>query len=170
DAVDPGDARTHSETIYLTAADRDGNMVSFINSNFDAFGSGIVIPGTGFVLHNRGAGFTMTEGLPNTVAPRKRPFHTLIPGFVTRIAADGSDEPWMSFGLMGGAMQAQGHVQFLLNLLVFDLDVQDAIDQARLRHLASRRVALESAIGADVRRALPALGHEIVPESTVALG
>ena len=82
--VDPGPLRTQSETIYLTAADAEGNMVSFINSNYDYFGSGIVVPGTGFALHNRGAGFTLTPGLPNTVAPGKRPFHTLIPGFVTR--------------------------------------------------------------------------------------
>jgi gamma-glutamyltranspeptidase/glutathione hydrolase len=82
--VDPGPARTKSETIYLTVADAEGNMVSFINSIYDYFGSGIVVPGTGFALHNRGAGFTLTPGLPNTVAPGKRPFHTLIPAFVTQ--------------------------------------------------------------------------------------
>ena len=81
--VEPGEAQTHSETIYLTVADSAGNMISFINSQYDAFGSGIVVPGTGFSLHNRGAGFTMTEGLPNTVGPNRRPFHTLIPAFVT---------------------------------------------------------------------------------------
>ena len=90
----PGPERTASETIYLTVADKDGNMVSFINSLFDEFGSGIVVPGTGFALHDRGSGFTMDPGLPNTVAPGKRPFHTLIPGFVTKpgpnAAADGT--------------------------------------------------------------------------------
>src|SRR5439155_3368008 len=105
--VDPGPSLTSSETIYLTVADREGNMISFINSLFDEFGSGIVVPGMGFALQNRGAGFTLEPGLPNTVAPGKRPFHTLIPGFVTKPGAnptpDGSgDEPWMSFGLMGG--------------------------------------------------------------------
>ena len=80
---------THSETIYLTVADAQGNMVSFINSLYDAFGSGVVVPGTGFALQNRGAGFTIEPGLPNTVGPKKRPFHTLIPGFVTRPTATG---------------------------------------------------------------------------------
>ncbi len=168
--VEPGAAVTRSETIYLSAADRDGNMVSFINSIFDAFGSGVVVPGTGFALQNRGAGFTMTEGLPNTVAPRKRPFHTIIPGFVTRPAADGSEEPWLSFGVMGGSSQPQGHTQLLLNLLVFGMDLQDAIDAPRFRHLSGRRVALESPIGAEVRRALAAMGHEVVAESTVSFG
>src|SRR4029078_11608628 len=103
--ADPGPARVSSETIYLTVADKDGNMVSFINSLFDEFGSGVVVPGTGFALQDRGLGFTMTEGLPNTVAPGKRPFHTLIPAFVTKpgptSAPDGTgDTPYMSFGLM----------------------------------------------------------------------
>src|SRR5829696_5127987 len=138
--VEPGPARTASETIYLTVADSAGNMVSFINSLYDEFGSGIVVPGTGFALHDRGAGFTMEPNLPNTVAPGKRPFHTLIPGFVTKpganSTADGTgDEPWMSFGLMGGAMQAQGHAQFLLNLLVFGMNVQEAMDVGRFRHM-----------------------------------
>ncbi|MEO7455156.1 MAG: gamma-glutamyltransferase family protein, partial [Gemmatimonadaceae bacterium] len=100
--VEPGKAQVASETIYLATADSAGNMVSFINSIFDHFGSGIVVPGTGFVLHNRGAAFTMDTGLPNTIAPGKRPFHTLIPGFVTKPAAtmkpDGSgDTPYMAF-------------------------------------------------------------------------
>jgi gamma-glutamyltranspeptidase/glutathione hydrolase len=165
--VDPGPALTSSETIYLTVADSAGNMVSFINSLFDEFGSGVVVPGTGFALQDRGAGFTLEPGLPNTVAPGKRPFHTLIPGFVTKPAAspqsDGrGDEPWMSFGLMGGAMQAQGHVQFLLNLLVFGMDVQQAMDAARFRHLDGLRVALEAPVTDSVRAALTAMGHNII--------
>ena len=164
--VDPGPAQTSSETIYLTVADRDGNMVSFINSLFDEFGSGVVVPGTGFALHDRGAGFTLTPGLANTVAPGKRPFHTLIPAFVTKPSAtpspDGAgDEPYMSFGLMGGAMQAQGHVQLLLNLLVFGMDIQQAIDAARFRHLSGVRVALEQPIGGAVRASLRELGHDL---------
>lgn len=167
--VDPGPFRTSSETIYLTTADADGNMVSFINSNFDAFGSGIVVPGTGFPLHNRGAGFTLTPDLPNTAAPGKRPFHTLIPGFVTR--TDGAHErPYMSFGLMGGGMQAQGHVQFLLNHFVFGMDLQQAIDAARFRHLDGLRVALETPIDDAVRASLAALGHELVDERPVSFG
>src|SRR5947208_12710783 len=103
--TEPGLERVSSETVYLTVADKDGNMVSFINSLFDEWGSGLVVPGTGFALHDRGLGFTLEAGLPNTVAPGKRPFHTLIPGFVTRpgasSSADGSgDQPYMSFGLM----------------------------------------------------------------------
>ena len=141
--VVPGLARTKSETVYLTAADAEGNMVSFINSNYDYFGSGIVVPGTGFALHNRGAGFTLTPGLPNTVAPGKRPFHTLIPGFVTQ-TVNGREQAYMSFGLMGGGVQAQGHVQFLINYFVFGMDLQSAIDAPRFRHYDGLRVALET--------------------------
>ncbi|HWP36558.1 MAG TPA: gamma-glutamyltransferase [Gemmatimonadales bacterium] len=170
DRVEPGAPVTSSETIYLAVADREGNMVSFINSVFDYFGSGIVVPGTGFVLQNRGAGFTMTPGLPNTVGPQRLPFHTIIPAFVTRTGSDGREEPWLAFGVMGGAMQPQGHVQVLLNLLVFGMDLQAAIDAPRFRHLADRRVAVEAPVGDDVRRALVALGHDVVDESQVSFG
>jgi gamma-glutamyltranspeptidase/glutathione hydrolase len=145
-------------------------MISFINSLYDLFGSGVVVPGTGFALQDRGAGFTLEPGLPNTVAPGKRPFHTLIPGFVTRPDATGAEQPWLSFGVMGGSMQPQGHVQVLLNLLVFGMDLQDAIDAPRFRHFDGLRVALEPAIGDDVRRRLTALGHVIVPDSGIAFG
>ena len=167
--VDPGPLRTASETIYLTAADADGNMVSLINSNYDAFGSGIVVPGTGFALHNRGAGFTLTPGMPNTAGPGKRPFHTLIPGFVTRTEG-GREQPYMSFGLMGGGMQAQGHVQFLLNHLLFGMDLQPAIDAARFRHLDGQQVAIEAPVGDRVRAALSTMGHQLVDERLVSFG
>jgi gamma-glutamyltranspeptidase/glutathione hydrolase len=164
--VSPGPERTASETIYLSVADKDGNMVSFINSLFDEFGSGIVVPGTGFALHDRGSGFTMDPGLPNTVAPGKRPFHTLIPGFVTKpgpnAAADGSgDEPYMTFGLMGGGMQAQGHAQFLINMLVFGMNIQEAMDVGRFRHESGVRVIVESAVPDSVINQLKAMGHEV---------
>ncbi len=164
--VDPGPERTHSETIYLTVADKDGNMVSFINSLFDEFGSGVIVPGTGFALQDRGAGFTMEPNLPNTVAPGKRPFHTLIPGFVTipgpHPAADGTgDQPWMSFGLMGGSMQAQGHAQFLINMLVFGMNVQQAMDAGRFRHLSGTRVLVEPVIADSVIAQLRAMGHDV---------
>jgi gamma-glutamyltranspeptidase/glutathione hydrolase len=159
--VGPDSAATAGETIYLTAADAQGNMVSFINSLFDAFGSGVVVPGTGFALQNRGAGFTLEEGLPNTVAPGKRPFHTLIPGFVTRPTPEG-EQPWMSFGVMGGSIQPQGHVQVLLNLLVFGMDIQQAIDAPRFRHFDGLRVGLEPPIGDSVRQELERMGHQIV--------
>ena len=167
--VDPGPARTKSETVYLTTADAEGNMVSFINSNYDYFGSGIVVPGTGFVLHNRGAGFTLTPGLPNTVAPGKRPFHTLIPGFVTQ-TVDGREQAYMSFGLMGGGVQAQGHVQFLLNYFVFGMDLQTAIDAPRFRHYDGLRVALETPITDAVRDSLTAMGHVLIDQPPIAFG
>ena len=144
-------------------------MVSFINSIYDYFGSGVVVPGTGFALHNRGAGFTLAPGLPNSVAPGKRPFHTLIPGFVTR-TVDGREEAYMAFGLMGGGVQAQGHVQFLLNHFVFGMDLQAAIDAARFRHYDGLRVALEPPIGDAVRAGLAAMGHVLIDQPTIAFG
>jgi len=167
--VDPGPLRTQSETVYLTTADGEGNMVSFINSIYDYFGSGIVVPGTGFALHNRGAGFTLTPGLPNTVAPGKRPFHTLIPGFVTR-TVDGREEAYMSFGLMGGGVQAQGHVQMLLNHFLFGMDMQAAIDAPRFRHYDGQRVALEAPIGDAARTALRSMGHELIDRPPIVFG
>src|SRR4026209_1665147 len=154
--VDPGAAATASETIYLAAADSAGNMVSFINSNYEEFGSAIVVPGTGFVLHDRGAGFTLQPGLPNTVGPNKRPFHPPIPRFGTK-PAPGGEEPWLAFGVMGGAIQPQGHVQVLLNLLEFGMGLQEAIDAARFRHYDGLRVALEGPIGPEVRGPLEKL-------------
>jgi gamma-glutamyltranspeptidase/glutathione hydrolase len=154
--VDPGRPFNNGETIYLSVADGEGNMVSFINSVFEYFGSGVVAPGTGFVLQNRGAGFTLEDGHPNQIAPRKRPFHTLIPGFVTK---DG--EPHLAFGVMGGAMQPQGHAQLLLNLLVFGMDLQDAIDAPRVRHMGGTRIVLEEPITDAVRLQLWEMGHTI---------
>lgn len=175
--AEPGRASTQSDTIYLAAADKDGNMVSFINSVYDYFGSGIVVPGTGILLHDRGVGFTMTEGRANTVGPRKRPFHTIIPAFVTRtsrhdgVLRDGrGEEPYMAFGVMGGAMQPQGHVQVLLNMLLFGMDPQQASDAARFRHMSGRRVAIEPVVGDDVRAQLRAMGHDIIDDRNVAFG
>ncbi len=167
--VEPGEAFTESETIYLAAADADGNMVSFINSVFGYFGSGVSIPGTGFILQNRGAGFTLEEGHPNTVAPGKRPFHTLVPAFATRITSRG-EEPWMAFGVMGGGMQPQGHVQVLLNQIVFGMDPQEANDAARFQHSRDRRVSFEAPISSEVLRALASMGHEVAQERSYAFG
>jgi len=153
---EPGMRSTAGETVYLTVADAEGNMVSFINSIFEAFGSGFVAPGTGFALQNRGAGFSLEPGHPNRVAPGKRPMHTLIPGFVTR-----AGEPLLAFGVMGGAMQPQGHVQLLLNLLEFGMDLQQAVDAPRFRHMSGPQVGLEP-VPAQVRAALEGLGHELV--------
>jgi gamma-glutamyltranspeptidase/glutathione hydrolase len=151
--VEPGFPAAAGETVYLAAADGQGNMVSLINSIYEHFGSGVVAPGTGFALQNRGAGFTLEEGHPNCVAPAKRPLHTIIPGFVTR-----AGEPWLAFGVMGGSMQPQGHVQLLLNLIVFGMDLQEAVDAPRFRHLSGTSVALEP-VDSEVRRELERLGH-----------
>jgi len=163
--VDPGRPFENGETIYLSVADREGNMVSFINSIFEYFGSGVVAPGTGFVLQNRGAGFTLEEGHPNRIGPRKHPFHTLIPGFVTK-----EGEPLLAFGVMGGSMQPQGHVQLLLNLLLFGMDPQEAVDAPRFRSYGGTRLALESPIPEEVRAALVSRGHRLMDESGVAFG
>jgi gamma-glutamyltranspeptidase / glutathione hydrolase len=143
------------DTVYLTAADDKGNVVSLIQSLYDAFGSGIVAGETGIALQNRGALFTLAPGHPNQVAPGKRPFHTLVPAMVMK---DG--RPWLSFGVMGGDMQPQGHVQVLVNLIDFGMNVQEAGEAARYR-LAASGVALESAIGADARAGLVSRGHQV---------
>lgn len=160
----PGNLVTDSETIYLTVADRHGNMISFINSIYYYFGSAVVVPGTGLALQNRGAGFTLEEGHPNRIAPNKRPFHTIIPAFVTR-----GGEPWLSYGVMGGSMQPQGHVQVLLNLVEFGMDPQEAIDAARFRHLNDNRVAIEN-LHPEVAAALAELGHDLVMPTGIPFG
>jgi len=161
---EPGEAATASETIYLSVADQFGNMVSFINSIYGYFGSKVVIPGTGLILQNRGAGFTLEEGHPNRIGPRKRPFHTIIPAFVTR-----GNDPWLAFGVMGGSMQPQGHVQVLLNLIEFGMDVQEAIDAPRFRHLSGTAVAVEG-LSPATAELLEALGHTLQDPSGVAFG
>jgi gamma-glutamyltranspeptidase / glutathione hydrolase len=118
-----------SDTIYLTVADADGNMVSLIQSNYRGMGSGMTPPGLGFVLQDRGEMFSLEPGHPNVYAPGKRPFHTIIPAFVTR-----EGKPWLSFGVMGGGMQPQGHVQVLVNMIDFGMDLQAAGDAPRIRH------------------------------------
>jgi len=143
------------DTVYLTVVDRDRNAVSFINSLFETFGSGLVAGDTGVVLHNRGALFELDPKHPNVIAPRKRPFHTLIPGMVLR-----HDKPYFSFGVMGGDNQPQGHVQALINLIDFGMDPQEAGEAPRFRH-SGEEVLLESAFGDSVRSALTALGHHV---------
>ena len=162
--VDPGAVVPESETIYLCTADEHGNMVSFINSLYEGFGSGVVIPGTGFALQNRGACFTFEEGHPNQVAPRKKPLHTIIPAFVTQ-----GGEPWLAFGVMGGSMQPQGHVQVLLNLLVFGMDLQAAIEAPRFRHTSGLEVAVEE-MGREIGVALTLMGHHVADPSVTSFG
>ncbi len=160
-AGDPGHgAPRPGGTVYLAAADESGMMVSFIQSNYLGFGSGVVVPGTGISLQNRGFGFTLEPGHPNQVAPRKRPFHTIIPGFVTD--ADGA--PLMAFGVMGGPMQAQGHLQMALRVLRYGQNPQAAADAPRWRVLGGRRVLVEPSMPAETVAGLKALGHDIAVE------
>ncbi len=143
-------------TVYLTAADSSGMMVSFIQSNYQGFGSGVVVPGTGIALHNRGRGFSLIPGHRNQVAPGKRPMHTIIPAFITR-----KGQAFASFGVMGGNMQAQGHVQMAQQLIDLQSNPQAAIDAPRFRVEAGPRVMLEAHMPAAVTAALQAGGHRI---------
>lgn len=153
-----GRPNREGDTVYLTVADRDGNMVSWIQSLYMGFGSGITAGTTGVQLQNRGANFSLRPGHPNEVAPGKRPYHTIIPGFITK---DG--DAWASFGVMGGFMQPQGHLQVGVNLTTFGMDPQTALDAPRFNWLAEARTALEEAAGEKVRRGLRKRGHDILP-------
>lgn len=144
-------------TVCLSAADENGMMVSFIQSNYMGFGSGVVVPGTGISLQNRGAAFTLDPEHVNTVAPGKRPFHTIIPGFVMN--ADGT--PLMAFGLMGGPMQAQGHLQMMMRILRYKQNPQAAANAPRWRIEAGLQVSVERAFDQQVAQALRAKGHAI---------
>ncbi|MCC5915424.1 MAG: gamma-glutamyltransferase [Balneolaceae bacterium] len=147
-----------SHTIYLTVADGDGNMISLIQSNSWLFGSLITPPGLGFPLQNRGTGFTLEEGHVNTYEPEKRPFHTIIPAFVTK-----DDEPYISFGLTGGDMQPQGHVQIVMNVIDFGMNLQEASDAPRIRHSGSGEgfIQLESGFQYESVRELLKMGHQV---------
>ena len=134
-------------------------MVSWIQSLYMGFGSGITAGRTGIQLQNRGANFSLEPGHPNEVAPGKRPFHTIIPGFITR---DGL--PWASFGVMGGFMQPQGHLQVGANLVEFGMDPQTALDAPRFNWLQGKDVALEPGIGDEVREELARRGHALRPK------
>ncbi|HEV8693700.1 MAG TPA: gamma-glutamyltransferase [Lysobacter sp.] len=170
-AVEPGiiPAVNEGDTIYLTVADADGMMVSLIQSNYRGMGSGMAPPGLGFIFQDRGEQFVLKEGHPNSFAPGKRPFHTIIPAFVTK-----GGKPWLSFGVMGGAMQPQGHVQILLNLIDFGMNLQEAGDAPRIQHDGSTDPAgqvtamndggeldLESGFPYETVRALMRKGHSV---------
>ncbi|NYZ61402.1 gamma-glutamyltransferase [Luteimonas deserti] len=169
--VQPGTPKQLDEgdTIYLTTADADGMMVSLIQSNYRGMGSGMAPPGLGFILQDRGEQFVLREDHPNAYAPGKRPFHTIIPGFATR---DG--EPWLSFGVMGGAMQPQGHAQIIINMVDFGMNLQEAGDAPRIQHDGSTdpagqatpmtdggEVDLESGFAYGTVRALMMKGHSV---------
>ncbi len=162
-------ALNDGDTIYLTTADADGMMVSLIQSNYRGMGSGMTPPGLGFILQDRGEMFVLKEGHPNSFAPRKRPFHTIIPAFITQ-----NGNPWLSFGLMGGAMQPQGHAQIVINLIDFGMNLQEAGDAPRIHHDGSTEptgqnlqmtdggvLQLESGFPYETVRALMNAGHHV---------
>jgi gamma-glutamyltranspeptidase/glutathione hydrolase len=154
------------DTIVLSTADRDGNMVAWVNSNYDSFGSGITVPGYGFILHNRGALFSLDPGSPNVIAPHKRPFNTLSAGFVM----DG-EAPLMSVLLMGGDMQAQGHGQVLVDIFELGANLQMATDMARFRHSQIANVLiLEPNLYDLVGKDLAAMGHKLGPPDSSVVG
>ncbi len=166
-AVDAG--LQQGDTIYLTTADADGMMVSLIQSNYRGMGSGMAPPGLGFIFQDRGEQFVLKEGHPNSFAPGKRPFHTIIPAFITK-----EGKPWISFGLMGGAMQPQGHAQIVMNLIDFGMNLQEAGDAPRIHHDGSTDPAgqvtemrdggvlnLESGFPPETVRELVKRGHRI---------
>jgi gamma-glutamyltranspeptidase/glutathione hydrolase len=154
-------------TVYLTVADKYGNMVSLIQSNYRGMGSGMCPTGLGFVLQDRGEMFNLEEGHANVYAPGKRPFHTIIPGFITR-----NKKPWISFGVMGGDMQPQGHAQIVVNLIDFKMNLQEAGDAPRIHHVGSSEptgqqmtdggiLLLESGFRTEVLQKLMSMGHTI---------
>jgi gamma-glutamyltranspeptidase/glutathione hydrolase len=174
--IDPVHAAAHvrpgmetSDTTYLATADADGNMVSLIQSNYQACGSGFVPDGLGFCLQDRGAQFSLKQGTPNYLEGGKRPFHTIIPGFATV-----KGKPWLAFGVMGGDFQPQGHVQILVNLIDFKMNLQEAGDAPRFRHMGSTEPAgamtpmsdggtvfLEPAVPRAIRSELERRGHRL---------
>lgn len=146
---------TDHGTVYLTASDGE-LMVSLIQSNYESFGSGILVPETGIALHNRGSCFNSQPDHPNAFAPGKRPFHTIMPGFLTE-----NDQPLGTFGVMGGQMQPQGHLQVVSNLVDYDMNPQTALDAPRWRYLPDQRVVLETGIPSEVMIALSQRGHDV---------
>ena len=144
------------DTVYLTTADAEGMMVSYIQSNYSGFGSGIVIPGTGISLQDRGNCFNLIDGHPNQVGPEKRPYHTIIPAFVTK-----NSKPLMSFGVMGGSMQPQGHAQMMIRIFEYQQNPQAAIDAPRWRIMQGQQVNLEPDFNRETKMRLEEMGHQV---------
>ena len=155
----PAGAPKHGGTVYVAAADESGMMVSLIQSNYEGFGSGVVVSGTGISMQNRGSGFVLTPGHPNQVGSCKRPFHTIIPGFAMK---DG--QPLMAFGVMGGPMQAQGHMQMMVRTQLFDQNPQAACDAPRWQVTQGRQVMVEAAMPPQTVQGLEAKGHLITTD------
>ncbi|WP_337044513.1 gamma-glutamyltransferase [Emticicia sp. 17c] len=165
DAGNP--ALKDGDTIFLTAADKDGNMIALIQSNYRGFGSGMMADGLGFMFQDRGEMYTLTEGENNTYAPHKRPFHTIIPAFITK-----DNKPFVSFGVMGGSFQPLGHVQIVMNIVDFGMNLQEAGDAPRLNHEGSSEptgekmtdggvITMESGISYETIRGLMQKGHKV---------
>jgi gamma-glutamyltranspeptidase / glutathione hydrolase len=165
----PGQGSGNGDTIVISTADRWGNMVSWVNSNYSGFGSGITVPGYGFLLHNRGGLFSLDPNSPNAIAPHKRPFNTLAAGFLMQ--AGRSDGQRMTLELMGGDMQAQGHAQMVVNLVDLGANLQAASDMARFHHdQIGNRLFLESELAERVGPRLKAMGHDVVPADGANMG
>jgi gamma-glutamyltranspeptidase/glutathione hydrolase len=160
-AVPPGDVALGGDTIYLTVVDKDRNCVSLIQSNYMGFGSGLVPGDLGFALQDRGTLFALDRNHANHLEPHRRPFHTIIPAMVTK-----DDRPWFCFGVMGGDMQPQGHVQVLVDLLDFGMDVQAAGDQPRVEHVGSATPTGRPELGVGTVEAEPGIRQEVVEELT----
>ena len=153
-----GDFNLGSDTVYITAVDGQGNACSFINSVYEGFGTGLVVPGTAIALHNRGSLFSLDPEHPNALAPGKRPYHTLIPGMATR---DG--ELWLSYGVMGAFQQPQAHLQVLVNMIDFGLDPQAALNALRFSVQLGRGVAVEEGLPTSTAQELQRRGHNLLP-------
>jgi len=160
-AARPGLSPSSGDTVYVAVVDERRNVVSMISSVFKSFGSGVTVPGTGLVLQNRGSGFTLETNHPNCLKPGKRPFHTIIPAMILR---DGC--PWACLGVVGGMMQAQGHLQVALNLIDFEMNPQAALDAPRFRILEDGQLALEDGIQESARAELAARGHRLQSDET----
>lgn len=160
----PRELHVGSDTVYLCASDSDGNMVSYIQSNYMGFGSGVVIDGTGIAMQNRGAGFSLEDGHPNQVGPGKRPFHTIIPGFVTR-----NGHPELAFGVMGGHMQHQGHVQMVSRIFDHGQNPQAASDAPRWYVTPQYELVLEDGFSQSTKEELASIGHSVRAASTTDL-
>lgn len=157
----PGHPQTGG-TVYLATADQDGNMVSMIQSNYMGFGSGLVVPGTGIALQNRGHNFSMDPSSSNVLEPLKRPYHTIIPGFLYK-----DNQPLGPFGVMGGFMQPQGHVQVLMNLIDFHLDPQQSLDASRWQWMNEKRITVEPDFNPQLIKHLRNRGHEIIIDPNI---